>query len=133
MLTDRRSFALLALLLGACKSAPPKAIDFPPALKGGWRLTNVDKDPDAPEEIRALGLARSYRARYEDEKNRELNVHVFVMTTSAGALEMQQKAIPEPGKLTFNADQHYVELTGAAASRDVLSEASKEIEAKLPK
>lgn len=118
---------MLCLMAAGCGTTGK--VELPGELPDGWKLAGTEDETDVPELVRQMGLRQAVRARYQG--NGELTVRVFKMKAQASAFELVQKWRAEPGKMFFQAGDHFVILEQPGAAPEMLSRAAKELDRKL--
>lgn len=110
----RRLWAIAALAVCACGSAPPLAL---PESAGQWRKQSPDQEVtqvDITPEIHRLGLRQAKQAEYANPAESKMRLFVFRMGGQAAAFELVQKWRPAAGRLAFSVGDQFCEVRGDA-------------------
>ena len=118
---------LAALLLTACGGT--SGIAFPENA-GPWKLKQ-SKEIVAPDTIRRLGAKRAQAAEYEGPGR--LTAELYEMTSSAGALEVEQTWRPSADTVAFHRENYFIVIHWQEADRAAVSTFVKRMEQQMGK
>ena len=118
---SRYLLTLAMLLLAACGGASRQAAFVFPAEAGPWKLKQTkDVAPaSAPETIRRLGLKRAQAAEYEGAGR--ITAELYELTSSAGALEVEQTWRPSADTVAFHRENFFLVVHWENADRAAVS------------
>jgi len=112
---SRHLVTLATLLLTACGGT--SQFSFPEEA-APWKLKQT-KEIVAPEAIRRLGVKRAQAAEYEGPGR--LTAELYEMTSSAGALEVEQTWRPSADTVAFHLDDLFFVIRWENADRAAVS------------
>lgn len=130
-MTRRTWLALPVFLLGCGVSDSEQPFTPPATLADAGTLEGFEEiAPDSvPEEIRAMGVAGAYTARYSGSQS--VTAKFYRMNASASAFELMQKWRPVEGKLASYSGTWFVVIESPGADNATLSSIASAIEAEL--
>lgn len=124
----RFSVIALCFLLNSCggRSRPSEPL-FPESV-GVWKLKQSSDLPASqiPEQIRRFGVRRAGTAEYEG--NGILKVEIYELTSSAGALEVEQTWKPVANTVAFHEDSYFTVIHWESTDRAAISAFVREME-----
>jgi len=119
---SRYLLTIATLLLTACGGGS-SLFSFP-ADAGPWKLKQT-KEIVAPDTIRRLGIKRAQAAEYEGPGR--LTAELYEMTSSAGALEVEQTWRPSADTVAFHRENLFFVIHWENADRAAVSTFVKQI------
>ena len=108
------------LVLGGCSNRGSEAPKLPESATFGWQLKSVTetKPEAAPEVVRQIGFARSWRAEYDGPG--QVHVDVYGMKTEATGLEMMQQWKAAADTVAFFNARYFVVISWDRVDRAAL-------------
>jgi hypothetical protein len=118
----------LCLVLIACGKGPANApLPFAQTV-GEWRLAGIRESPgaEAQDPMRRFGVQRIEKAEYEGPG--KASVEVYLLSSEAGGLELEQTWRPQPDTVVFHRGVRFVIVRWQGAGRDAITALVRDLE-----